>query len=71
LAAQNPDKVKAMLAAWESYVKANNVILPSRGPFDTLEKDMPQRVTVHPGFPPLIYKQQFVPPKDMMADPKP
>jgi len=71
LAAQNPDKVKAMLAAWESYVKANNVILPSRGPFDTLEKDMPQRVTVHPGFPPLIYKRQFVPPRDMMADPKP
>jgi len=71
LAAQNPDKVKAMLAAWESYVKANNVILPSRGPYDTLEKDMPQRVTVHPGFPPLIYKRQFVPPKDMVSDPKP
>jgi arylsulfatase len=71
LAAQNPDKVKAMLAAWESYVKANNVILPVRGPFDTLEKDMPQRVTVYPGFPPLIYQRQFVPPKDMMADPKP
>ena len=71
LAAQNPDKVKAMLALWESYVKANNVILPSRGPYDTLEKDMPQRVTVYPGFPPLIYQRQFVPPKDMMADPKP
>ena len=71
LAAQNPDRVKAMLAAWESYVKANNVILPSRGPYDTLEKDMPQRVTVHPGFPPLVYQQQFVPPKEMLADPKP
>jgi arylsulfatase len=71
LAAQNPGKVKAMLAAWESYVKANNVILPSRGPYDTLEKDMPQRVTVHPGFPPLVYQQQFVPPKEMLADPKP
>lgn len=71
LAAQNPDKVKAMLAAWESYAKANNVILPSRTIFDTLEKDMPQRVTVHPGFPPLIYQRQFVPPKDMLADPKP
>ena len=70
LAAQNPDKVKAMLALWESYVKANNVILPSRPPFETLE-DMPQRVPVDPGFPPLIYKRQFVPPKDMMADPKP
>ena len=71
LAAQHPDKVKAMLVAWESYVKANNVILPSRGPYDTLEKDMPQRVTVYPGFPPLIYQRQFVPPPDLMADPKP
>ena len=71
LAAERPDKLKDMLALWDDYVKANNVILPSRGPFDTLEKDMPQRVTVHPGFPPLIYQRQFVPPKDMMADPKP
>ncbi len=71
LAAQHPDKVKAMLAVWESYVKANNVILPNRTLFDTMEKDMPQRVTVYPGFPPLIYQQQFVPPKDMLADPKP
>jgi arylsulfatase len=71
VAAQNPGKVKAMTALWDDYVKANNVILPSRGPYDTLEKDMPQRVTVHPGFPPLIYTRQFVPPKDMLADPKP
>jgi arylsulfatase A-like enzyme len=71
LAAQNPDKVKAMLALWDSYVKANNVILPNRGPYDTLDKDMPQRVPVEAGFPPLIYKKQFIPPKDMMADPKP
>jgi arylsulfatase len=71
VAAQNPDKVKALVALWNDYVKTNNVILPSRGPFDTLEKDMPQRVTVHPGFPPLIYQQQFVPPKEMLADPKP
>jgi arylsulfatase len=71
VAAQNPGKVKAMLALWDDYVKANNVILPSRTIFDTLEKDMPQRVTVYPGFPPLIYQQQFVPPKEMLADPKP
>jgi arylsulfatase len=32
---------------------------------------MPQRVPVEAGFPPLIYKQQFVPPKEMLADPKP
>jgi arylsulfatase len=71
LAAQNPDKVKAMLTLWESYVKANNVILPNRGPYDTLDKDMPQRVPVEAGFPPLIYKKQFIPPTNMMADPKP
>jgi arylsulfatase len=71
LAAKHPEKLKAMIALWDDYVKRNNVVLPIRGPFDTLEKDMPQRVTVYPGFPPLTSKQQFVPPKDMMADPKP
>jgi arylsulfatase len=71
VAAQNPDKVKALVAVWDSYVKANNVILPSRGPFETLEDQLPMRVPVEAGFPPLIYKGQFVPPKDMLADPKP
>jgi hypothetical protein len=28
-------------------------------------------VTVGPGFPPLFSQKQFVPPKDMMAEPKP
>ena len=71
LAAKNPGKVQELVALWDDYVKRNNVILPSRGPYDTLEKDMPQRVTVYPGFPPLLNKQQFVPPKDMLAEPKP
>jgi len=70
LAAQNPDKVKALMAVWDGYVKANNVILPSRGPFETLEDQLPMRVPVEAGFPPLIYKRQFVPPKEMLADPK-
>jgi arylsulfatase len=70
LAAQNPDKVKALIALWDGYVKANNVILPSRGPFETLENVLPQRVPVDAGFPPLIYKRQYVPPKEMLADPK-
>jgi arylsulfatase len=71
LAAKHPEKLKAMIALWDDYVKRNNVILPSRGPYDTAERDMPPRVTVYPGFPPLFSQQQFVPPKDMMADPKP
>jgi len=71
LSAERPDKVKAMVALWDQYAKANNVILPIRGPFETAEKQLPQRVRDDAGFPPLIYKRQFVPPKDMMADPKP
>jgi len=71
VAAQNPGKVKAMTALWDDYVKANNVILPNRGPFETLEDQLPMRVPVDTGFPPLIYKKQFIPPKDMLADPKP
>jgi arylsulfatase len=71
LAAQHPDKVTALAALWEDYVEANNVILPSRGPFETLEDQLPLRVPVEAGFPPLIYKRQFVPPKDQVADPKP
>jgi arylsulfatase len=71
LAAARPDKVKALVALWGSYVKTNNVVLPSRSPFETLEDQLPKRVPDDPGFPPLIYKRQFVPPSDMLADPKP
>jgi hypothetical protein len=46
------------------------VILPSRSPFETLDETMPPRVPDDPGFPPLLYKRQFVPPKEMIADPK-
>jgi len=39
--------------------------------FETMEDKLPQRVPDDAGYPPLIYKQQFVPPKDMTAEPKP
>jgi arylsulfatase len=71
LAAQYPDKVKALIALWDDYVKANNVVLPSRSMFETLDDQLPKRVPDDPGYPPLIYTKQFVPPKDMMADPRP
>jgi arylsulfatase A-like enzyme len=71
LAAERPDKLKAMLALWDNYVKTNNVILPSRSIFETLENTLPWRVPADAGYPPALYKKQFVPPKDMMADPKP
>lgn len=71
LAAKRPDKVKALLALWRDYVRVNNVILPSRSPFEGLVDKMPERFPVDPGYPPLIYKRQFVPPKNLVAEPKP
>jgi arylsulfatase len=70
LAADQPDKLAAMHQLWEDYVAANNVIVPSRSVFETLEDQLPPRVPDDPGFPPLIYKRQFVPPDDMLAPPK-
>lgn len=71
LAAEHPDKVKTLAALWDDYVQTNNVILPSRSPFETLEDQLPPRVPVDEGFPPLINKKQFVPPKEQLAEPKP
>ena len=71
LAAERPDKVKALIALWDDYVKTNGVVLPSRSLFETLYDVLPVRVPDDPGYPPLLYKKQFVPPKDMTADPKP
>jgi arylsulfatase len=71
LATERPDRVKELTALWESYVRTNNVILPSRSVFEALKDKLPQRVPDDPGYPPLVYKRQFVPPKDRVADPKP
>jgi arylsulfatase len=70
LAAERPDKLREMLALWDAYARENKVIVPSRSMFETLEDQLPPRVPDEPGYPPLIYKRQFVPPADMVADPK-
>jgi arylsulfatase len=69
LAAERPDKVRQMVALWDRYARTNNVILPSRSMFETLEDQLPPRVADDPGYPPLMHKRQFVPPADMLADP--
>ena len=48
---------------------ANNLVLPSRSGFETLEDQLPPRVPDDEGYPPLIYERQFVPPKDMVREP--
>jgi arylsulfatase len=59
-----------MLALWEDYARKNNVILPSRSVFESLDDVLPTRFPVEAGYPPVSNKRQFVPPQDMMADPK-
>jgi arylsulfatase len=71
LAAERPDKVKEMVALWDDYARQNNVILPNRTVFESLEKALPQRVPVQAGYPPANLKRQYVPPADMLAEPKP
>jgi arylsulfatase len=66
LAAQNPDKLKALLALWDEYAKANNVIIPSRSIFENAEDQLPTRFPVDSGYPPAIYKKQFVPPPNLI-----
>ncbi len=71
LAATHPDKVKKLVALWDEYAKENDVILPDRVVSEGLERKLPERYPVDAGFPALMYKTQFIPPADMMADPKP
>ena len=68
LAAQSPAEVAAMLELWEHYVQANNVIIPSRSVFESLEDQLPMRVPDDPGYPPLVNKRQFVPPPEMVKE---
>lgn len=70
LAPANPEKVKEMLMLWENYVAENNVILPSRSPFEGLYDQLPARFPVEAGYPPLVNKRQFTPPQELMANPK-
>ena len=69
LAAEHPERVAALRQLWDRYVEENNVILPSRSVFEGMEDALPTRFPDDAGYPPLIYKKQFVPPKDMLAGP--
>ena len=52
LSADQPERKARMIAAWEAYAKANNVILPDRTDYDGLEENLPPRPPVEsPGWP--------------------
>jgi arylsulfatase len=65
---QEPDRKRRLMALWDEYVKTNNVILPDRSPFETLKDQLPPRVPVQEGYPPLKYKEPFVPPAELRKD---
>jgi arylsulfatase len=71
LAGEQPARLAALKALWDDYARTNNVILPSRSPSETLVDQLPPRVPVDAGFPPLMYERQFAPPADMTAPPRP
>jgi arylsulfatase len=71
LAAEQPDRLNRLIALWDDYVRKNNVILPSRSPFETMEDQLPDRVPDDAGYPPLLYQRQYVPPRDMITPPRP
>ncbi len=71
LADKQPERVKAMVALWDDFGRKNKVVMPSRTINETLYDQLPPRVPDDPGYPPLTTKRQFVPPKDMTAEPKP
>ena len=62
--------MKEMIVLWNEYVQNNNVIISKRSPFESLEDEMPKRFPIEKGYPPLLYKKQFIPPKDMIVEPK-
>lgn len=70
LASKYPERVQSLLKVWDEYVAKNNVILPNRTPFESLEEQLPPRVPVDLSFPPLINKRQFTPPADQLTSPK-
>ena len=66
LSSENSKKVSDMIGLWDEYVETNNVIIPSRSPFEGLEKGMSKRFPTDPGYPPIMYMKQFVPPADQL-----
>jgi hypothetical protein len=58
------------LMLWDEYVENNNVILPSRSPFEGLYDVLPVRFPVDAGYPPLVNKRQYTPPQELIKSPK-
>jgi arylsulfatase len=70
LAQENPGQLAMMVALWEDYVRRDNVILPDLTVFDFMRASQRGATLPDPSFPPIFNFRQFVPPSDMLAEPK-
>lgn len=66
LAGEHPKKKRELLALWNEYVTTNNVILPDRHMFESLEDVLPVRVPVSEGWPPMNFRKPYVPPSELV-----
>jgi len=70
LSSEKSEKVNVMIKLWDEYVATNNVIIPSRSPFEGLEDVMSKRFPTDPGYPPLLNTKQFIPPANQLKKSK-
>jgi arylsulfatase len=68
LSAEHPEKKAELVALWDEYVKRNNVIIPDRHMYESLEESLPVRVPVNEGWPPMNFERPFVPPKELVSE---
>ena len=59
-----------MIEFWNAYVQTNNVVLPNLTVFDFIRASQTGSTLPDPTFPPIFNFKQFVPPSDMLAEPK-
>jgi len=71
LADQKPEILKELVALYEdTYMSKNNIILPNRASSESLWWNMPLRFPVYDNYPPGLYRKQYMPPTDMLTEPK-
>ncbi|MBY6210164.1 arylsulfatase [Microbulbifer agarilyticus] len=70
LAAVHPEILKELISLYENqYMPNNNIILPNRAISESLWWNKPLRFPQFDNYPPGLYRQQYHPPPEMLAEP--
>lgn len=70
LARENPEQLARIIGFWNDYVRTNNIVLPNLTVFDFMRAAQSGSSLSDPSFPPIFNFRQFIPPEEMVADPK-